>query len=361
MSLSYRLGGPDGVSVEAAKWQWALQTLGYDVRTVAGEGAADVIVEGLGPGDLVRGDRPSGQAGAAPDREALSKALKDAELVVVENLCSLPLNPEAGRAVAEELSGRPAVMRHHDLPWQRERFKDSPPPPDDDRWVHVTINELSSVELAARGIRSTVVRNAFPVEPRAGDRDAARSSLGVGPETRLLLQPTRAIERKRVDLGLAVAESIGASYWLLGPAEEGFGTRLDAILAATSVPVLRGPVAPMIGSGGVEHAYAASDAVVFPSDWEGFGNPPVEAAGYRRPVAVGSYPVGEELRRLGFRWFDASNPEALRSWLDLPDTHLLDTNVEVLRQHLDISELPQRLTEVLAALGIDPPSPGGAR
>ncbi|MCZ7524945.1 MAG: hypothetical protein M5U14_00250 [Acidimicrobiia bacterium] len=35
--LSYRLGGTDGVSVEAHKWAWALGELGFDVRRVAGE------------------------------------------------------------------------------------------------------------------------------------------------------------------------------------------------------------------------------------------------------------------------------------------------------------------------------------
>ena len=29
--VSYRLGGSDGVSVEAAKWAWAFRSLGFDV------------------------------------------------------------------------------------------------------------------------------------------------------------------------------------------------------------------------------------------------------------------------------------------------------------------------------------------
>jgi hypothetical protein len=36
--VSFRLGGPDGVSVEAAKSGWALGQLCYAVTTVAGAG-----------------------------------------------------------------------------------------------------------------------------------------------------------------------------------------------------------------------------------------------------------------------------------------------------------------------------------
>ena len=36
--VSYRLGGADGVAVEAAKWEWALRELGFTVRRVAGGG-----------------------------------------------------------------------------------------------------------------------------------------------------------------------------------------------------------------------------------------------------------------------------------------------------------------------------------
>ena len=34
---SFRLGGADGVSVEARKWQWALHELGFMTRRVAGD------------------------------------------------------------------------------------------------------------------------------------------------------------------------------------------------------------------------------------------------------------------------------------------------------------------------------------
>jgi mannosylglucosylglycerate synthase len=336
--VSFRLGGGDGVAIEAAKWAAALGVLGWDVVTVAGSGPVDVVVPELAM-----------DAAEAPSAAAVRDALAGADLVVVENLCSLPLNPAASSVVAAACAGRPTVLHHHDLPWQRPRLAHLPAPPDDPAWAHVTINELSRRELAARGLRRrvTTLYNTFDPDPAPGDRIGVRRALGLGSSDRLLLQPTRALGRKNVPAAVALAEAVGGVYWLLGPAEDGYGPELARVVERARCPVvLGGPP----GGSTIADAYSACDAVLLPSSWEGFGNPSVESATYRRPLAIGHYPVAAELAAFGFRWFDALDPSALGGWLAAPDDELLEHNHAVAARSFNVADLPDRLRRVLGTL-----------
>src|SRR6266540_800921 len=243
--VSARLGEPDGVSVAAAAWMLAFERLGFEVRTVAGEGLADCLVPGLALDAVI-----------PPPASDLDAALKGAGLVVVENLCSLPLNLAAARVVAACVHGRRAILHHHDFPWQRKGFEHLGPWPPD------------------------------------------------GPE-------------------------------------------LDRVLAAASCETLRGIPENL----DIADAYEASDAVVFPSTWEGFGLPIIESAQYRKPLAVGRFPIVDELAAFGFQWFPSEDPGPLRAWLEHPDPDMLDRNHDLALRHFSVDALADRLAAVLHQAG----------
>ena len=353
--VSFRLGGTDGVSVVAASWMDAVRDLGFDVRTVAGEGPVDRLVPLLAIGSFADG-RAAVEGVQAVDAATIDQlavevesALADADVVVVENLGTIPMNLPASRAVNRVLRGRAALFHHHDPAWQRSRYDDVHElPADDPMWRHVTINDRTRVELAARGIRATTVRNGFDVTTPLGDRESARAALGFDDGERVLVHPVRAIARKDVAAALALAEAVDATYWITGRAEEGYAPELARLLdeARERGTTVRHQTAPDLAS-----LYAAADAVAFPSLWEGFGNPPVEAAIHRRPAAVSHYPVAEELRALGFRWFDPDRPDELAAWLDHPDPGLLDHNAEVARRHLSLEVMAERIHRLFREAG----------
>jgi glycosyltransferase involved in cell wall biosynthesis len=334
--VSFRLGGSDGVSVVAAAWARAIASFGFDVTTVAGEGPVDRVVEGLAIG-----------ARAAPDDDEVRAALSDADLVVVENLCTIPLNLPAARAVARAVQGRPAVLHHHDPPWQRPHFAHvTELPPHDGAWRHVTINRITRDELAARGIDATVIYNGFDVEAPAGDRAATRAALDVALDEPLVIHPVRAIPRKNVPAAIELCEQLGATYWLVGPPEDGYDDELRTLLARARCRVIhRGSPTVMAD------AYAASDLVAFPSTWEGFGNPPIEAALHRRAAAVGRYAVADELRAFGFEWFEPTAVDDIARFLRSPDERLLDNNRAIAVEHFSFERMRDDLRALLAGAG----------
>jgi glycosyltransferase involved in cell wall biosynthesis len=268
-----------------------------------------------------------------PDDVDVRAALDGVDLVVVINVLSLPLHPRAADVVARVLRDRRAVLHHLDLPWQREGMvvPDSWPPTDP-AWTHVVINEISREQLAARGVEATVIYNAIDV-------DEAPGAPVVEVDGRLVLHPARAITRKDVPTAIRIAEQLGATYWITGPAEEGYP--LDDVLAAARCPVIHRPIDNMAD------AYASCDAVVLPSRWEGFGQPLLEAAVHRRPIAVAPYPVAEELRRFGFRWFPTDDVAALDRFLAAPDDSVHDTNAAVVRDHFSLDRLRRDLARLL--------------
>ncbi len=331
----------------------ALRRLGFEVRRVAGEiegpaQAGDEVVAGL---------EIESEPGTPIDDAALATAIAGSDLLIAENICSLPLNVAASRAVAAALhehSGR-VLMHHHDLPWQRrhlaEHEQEFPPRPDGA--LHVTVNLRSRHELEARGFgRVTAVHNRFDFDAPTGDRAGTRERFGFAPNDLVVFHPARAIERKNVPGGVlfagALADHVAGGavrYWLSGPPEDGYGPTLDRVLARSEVPVVLGR-APSAAD-----AYAACDVVVFPSTWEGFGNPTIESVIARRPLAAARYPVLAEITAHGLRFFDLDEVAEVARFVESPNEARLDANIRRARASFSLTDLPETLTEIFETHG----------
>jgi hypothetical protein len=371
--VSFRLGGPDGVSVQAATWGRALARLGYVVRRVAGDLAdgprpGDVVLPGLGvTAEAAPG--PDGQPPAGvepPEPGVIQEALAGCDVVVVENLLSLPLNLVAADAltealgrILEERSAR-VMLHHHDLAWQRpETAHVTALPPRLPGALHVTINDFSRAELADRGLPAVTVRNAFDLDAPPGRREAARAALGAGPGDLVVLQPTRAVARKNIPAALALAEGLAERrpasgaviFWLPGPAEDGYAPVLERMVAGARVPVVLTRPGDLCLAGAPSNmadAYAACDLVVFPSTGgEGFGQPVIESVWARRPLAVARYPALEEILALGLRFLPVGDPAAVAAALESPDQAGFDANLALARAHFSLDALTDRLKALL--------------
>ncbi len=261
--------------------------------------------------------------------------------------------------------GRPAILHHHDLPWQRPQFLDDPPPPVDPRWTprdhqraepapagrtwhrrHHRLQHLRRTRPARGSDGSPAGPDSGSEAPGASIVDERDGPLGIGTKTsRLVLQPTRAIPRKNVAGGIRWPPSWDAVYWLLGPAEDGFGPELDDLVAGAECPVVLGhprdsPAPPCTTPTG-------------PATWSPF-LPPGRASA-TRPSSRSS--TGAPWPSAPTRWRTSSPPSASTGspcprWTGSAlagrtRPGLLDGNLAVAAAHFSLADLPDRIAAVL--------------
>ncbi|WP_170067900.1 glycosyltransferase family 4 protein [Lentzea guizhouensis] len=333
--VSHRLGGFDGVSVEAAKWAGAFEELGWQVTLAAGHFAS-------GAGVVVRGmwaDRPGGEPPPV-DHAVVKELCATHDLVVLDNAGSLWSAPEASVAWEEHAltAGVPVILRHHDPAWQRVQLR----PVDGDvvplhhpAHLHVLINSLTQREFLARWpqLHTEVVHNRVDVVGLAhGDRTGTRAALGVAPSDYLVVHPAR-VEGTSKNIPGAVEfvrrlseRRPDVRYWLTDDAPCPAAEQLPGVVRGRT----RNPA----------DLYAAADLVLLPSTWEGWGLPVCEAAAARKPVVAGPYPVLDEIRALGLTVVDPADLDGLLAVTDA----VLDANLAAVRRHLDLRALPDVLT-----------------
>jgi mannosylglucosylglycerate synthase len=407
-----RLAGVDGVTFEAAKWEAVLDGLGHEVRLCAGEADALRYVTRLVPAMHFAHPPAARVTAAAFDPESdpsavraeidrlaaqLLPVLRDwaavppLDLLIVQNAWAIPMQLPLGVALRRlvEETGLPAIGHHHDYWWERERFSrcivpdvlEEAFPPDLPNIRHVSINSMAANDLRAhRGIPSTVIPNVFDFDqPRPRRRPRVRrqlrAELGMGDKGWLIVQPTRVVPRKGIELAIELVSRLGdpdAVLLITSPAgDEGLDylVGLERLAEAMGVNLRYGADRfapdhegrPLRPAHSLNDAYMAADLITYPSLYEGFGNALIEAVFYGTPVFVNRYPVYEaDIRPLGLRFVEIDgvvSDEAVaevRRLLTNPRRRwaIARRNFAIAEEHLSYDVLRKRLTEVIESLGV---------
>ena len=408
--VATRLFGVDGVTFEAAKWEAVLERMGHEVRLLAGEidalrpntrmvppmhfsypPAARVTAAAFDPesdADAVRAeiDRLAGQL--LPLLHSWVE-LQEIEMLIVENAWAIPMHlplAVALRRLVEE-TGLPAIGHHHDYWWERERFAtcvvpevlEEALPPDLPGLRHVSINSLAADQLRRRrGIASAVVPNVFDFStgrprPRPAVRRRLREELGMGTRGLLVVQPTRVVPRKGIELAIELVGRLRDRHAVLlitSPAgDEGLDYLVELERQAEDAGVHLRYAAdrftpdfegkPLRPAHSLHDAYVAADLITYPSLYEGYGNALVEAIYYGKPTVVNRYTVYDaDIRPLGFKLIEiegsitADTVRQVRAALADPRRHarIARHNFALGEQHLSYEVLQRRLARWIRKL-----------
>jgi mannosylglucosylglycerate synthase len=342
--ISTRIAGTDGVSLETEKWARVFEKERFHCFYFAGE--------------LDRPSSQSYQVAAAhfthPDIRSIFNAafachdngvrprkltnlihgikehLKDKlydfidkfkiDLLIPENALTIPLNIPLGLAITEVISetGLPTIAHHHDFFWERQQFKANAVwdylnmafPPHLPQIRHVVINSSADNQLSLRtGISATIVPNVMdfehPPEPPDAYASDVREALGLEPDEKLILQPTRVVKRKGIESAIELVSRLGIKAMLVishASGDEGYDYEQRIIDYSRLMNVNTRFVSQIINDrrgttkGGrkiytLEDIYHHADFVTYPSSIEGFGNAFLEAIYFRKPILVNRYSI----------------------------------------------------------------------
>ena len=404
--ISTRLAGTDGVSLESAKIVTIAEQFGHKVFYCAGELDPELKKRGLEDGrlhfedDLAKDlhDRafveketavtllPNIEKRAAELKRPLRQFLTENEIeyVIIQNAFAIPMQLPLAQALTELMAELklPGLAHNHDFYWERPRFLDSQIepfldqffPPDLPGLSHATINSLAQTALKERrGLDSIVIPNVFDFHtppPGIDDFNADfRQAIGLAEDDWLILQPTRVIPRKGIELSIELLHQLGDSRAKLvithKAGDEGMDYlhELEALAKAKNVALIYAgnAVDDQRHEAGDQKIYSLWDAyphanlVTYPSFIEGFGNALIETVYFHLPAVVNRYPVyAADIGPLGFQFAEIDGEitpqtvETVRGWLERPETAVPATthNYELGQQHFSY----QTLAALLAPL-----------
>jgi glycosyltransferase involved in cell wall biosynthesis len=332
-----------GVEVVLGKHARLLRRARHDVRVIAGRGECELVpeldsrhrdVEALTQAlDEGRYEEKAFERLRRRLSAALEPLLEDREIVIPHNVLTMPFNLPAAAALVQ--SGKRLLAWTHDLAWTNPRYdsfqREGYP------WSILREAQPNTRYVAISQVRQKQIcktlglaRRDVPVVPDGVDE---LEFLGVDRETRrllrraglenaepLILVPLRVTPRKRLELALEAAAELREKLPQLGVIVTGpLGPhslenreyanrllelrgelRLDDVVAFCFEQATNGhPVTDrMMGQ-----LYRVADAVLLPSESEGFGLPVLEGALVRAPVVCSDLDVLREVGGSGLWTF----------------------------------------------------------
>lgn len=379
----FQVGGTDGVSLEIEKWKAALEEMGHTCYLCAGDlGTAEGTLiremfhhlpesERLYMNTFVRLS-DFDQEGYQAELERMTGILvehfrgfikeKKIDLLLVQNIWCVAANPAVAKAletIRREFD-LPAVSHNHDFYWERLGalsltcrpaidLADKYLPPHNPKIKHAVINSLAQAELLERkGIQSLVVPNVFDFESPPWKQDEynrdLRTEIGLRENDLVILQATRIVSRKGIELAIDFTRALGTSDRRSVLVERGLydnrkfsdSDRIVLVLAGYTRDDLtaeyKNKLIEKADHGGVElvfiedriaaqrgmrddqkvyslwDAYSAADLVTYPSIWEGWGNQFLEAIKAKLPIVLFEYPVYvNDIKPKGFKIISLGN------------------------------------------------------
>ncbi|MFQ5732891.1 MAG: glycosyltransferase [Planctomycetaceae bacterium] len=338
--ISTRLSGTDGVSLESSKWAevlWHHEHVSYwyagkldrapeismEVPEAFFRHPENVEIDRQSFGTL---QRPADLTSRINDlAEFLKRTLYDfvekfnINVLIAQNSLCIPMHIPLGVALTHFIAETefPVIAHHHDFYWERDRFSVNSVadflqmafPPNLPTVQHATINTAARLDLAHRkGCASILVPNVLNFEepPPPPDRYAAdfREQIGIAQDDVLVLQPTRVVPRKGIEMAINLLAAIGDKRLKLVVTHESGDEGLDyhnalVFMAEKSGVDLRFVHARVGDERGfdadgnkvysLEDVYPHADLVTYFSWYEGFGNALLEAFYFRKPVILNRY------------------------------------------------------------------------
>ena len=406
--VSTRFKGTDGVSLESAKWAQVLWDYHHVSYWFAGQldRAPDIsmeVEEAFFDHDEIRwidqnvfGERKRSQD-VAESIHRLRCFLKpklyefidrfNLDILIPQNCLTIPMNIPLGLAMTEVIAetGLPTIAHHHDFYWERTRFSvnavqdylEMAFPPPLPNIQHVVISSVAREELALRkGITAFVIPNVLdfenPPQPDWEYTATLREDIDLGPEDKIILQPTRVVQRKGIEHAIELVRRLGDpkyklvitheagdegmeyARWLESYAKE---HGVDLRLIDHVVGDKRG-----VNAGGKKcytlwDIYPHADFVTYPSLYEGFGNAFVEAVYFKKPLLVNRYAIFvRDIEPMGFDvaamdgYLSHEVVGEVREVLENPERRqaMVDLNYEVATRHYSYGVLRKRLGFVLS-------------